>query len=218
MSETPTTVLRIRHLGRREYTPVWEQMKAFTRERDPQTPDEAWVVEHEPVFTLGLNGRREHLLAPGTIPLVACDRGGQVTYHGPGQVVVYLLLDLHRAGVGVRALVSAMERAVIGFLADQGVTARARADAPGVYVDSRKIAALGLRIARGCSYHGLAFNLAMDLAPFGRIEPCGHAGLEVTQLRDLGVELGWEEASQGLCHHLARELGYTVRRSDGDGW
>lgn len=203
--------LRIRYLGRREYLPVWERMRTFTRQRGPQTRDEAWVVEHEPVFTLGLNGRREHVLAPGEIPLVGCDRGGQVTYHGPGQVVIYLLLDLRRSGLGVRALVSRMERAVIGFLAALEIAARARADAPGVYVDRRKIAALGLRITRGCSYHGLAFNLDMDLAPFGRIDPCGHAGLEVTQLRDLGVELGWKEAASGLCRHLAQELGYTVR-------
>jgi lipoyl(octanoyl) transferase len=206
---TPGACLHIRHLGRREYVPVWEQMKAFTLGRGTQTRDEAWVVEHEPVFTLGLNGRREHVLAPGEIPLVGCDRGGQVTYHGPGQIVIYLLLDLRRSGLGVRALVTRMERAVIGFLAAQGITAQARPDAPGVYVDSRKIAALGLRVTRGCSYHGLAFNLDMDLAPFGRIDPCGHAGLEVTQLRDLGVGLGWEEASWGLCRHLARELGYT---------
>jgi lipoyl(octanoyl) transferase len=185
-------------------------MKAFTLRRGTQTRDEAWVVEHEPVFTLGLNARREHVLAPGGIPLVGCDRGGQVTYHGPGQIVIYLLLDLRRSGLGVRALVTRIERAVIGFLAAQGITARARPDAPGVYVDSRKIAALGLRITRGCSYHGLAFNLDMDLAPFGRINPCGYAGLEVTQLRDLGVGLGWEEATAGLCRHLAQELGYTI--------
>lgn len=176
-----------RHLGRRDYTPVWHDMQRFTDERGVDTPDELWLVEHPPVFTVGLNGKPEHLLAPGGIDVVKVDRGGQVTYHGPGQVVLYLLVDLRRRGLGVRALVSRMEQAVVDLLRDYGIAAYARQDAPGVYVDGAKVASLGLRVRRGCSYHGLALNVDMDLEPFGRINPCGYPGLAVTQLRDLGV-------------------------------
>lgn len=176
-----------RHLGRREYTPVWHDMQRFTDERGVDTPDELWLVEHPPVFTVGLNGKQEHLLTPGAIEVIQVDRGGQVTYHGPGQVVLYLLLDLRRRGLGVRVLVSLMEQAVIELLAGYGIVAVARQDAPGVYVDGAKIASLGLRVRRGCSYHGLALNVDMDLEPFGRINPCGYPGLTVTQLRNLGV-------------------------------
>ncbi|MEW6648031.1 MAG: lipoyl(octanoyl) transferase LipB [Pseudomonadota bacterium] len=177
----------IRRLGMQTYAPVWREMQRFTEERTADTPDELWLVEHPPVFTVGLNGKAEHLLNPGVIDVIQVDRGGQVTYHGPGQVVLYLLVDLRRRGLGVRALVNRMEQAVIALLADYGIAACARQDAPGVYVDGAKIASLGLRVRRGCSYHGLALNVDMDLEPFGRINPCGHPGLAVTQLRDLGV-------------------------------
>lgn len=176
-----------RHLGRRDYTPVWHDMQRFTDERGVDTPDELWLVEHPPVFTVGLNGKKEHLLSPGAIEVIQVDRGGQVTYHGPGQVVLYLLIDLRRCGLGVRTLVNRMEQAVVDLLRDYGITAYARQDAPGVYVDGAKVASLGLRVRRGCSYHGLALNVDMDLEPFGRINPCGYPGLTVTQLRNLGV-------------------------------
>jgi lipoyl(octanoyl) transferase len=201
--------LQLRYLGRQSYEPVFEAMQAFTDGRDQDADDELWVVEHEPVFTQGLNGKPEHLLAPGDIPVVQVDRGGQVTYHGPGQIVIYLLVNVRRKGVGVRAMVTAMEQAIIRLLADHGIEAAARPDAPGVYVNDAKIAALGLRIRRGCSYHGLSFNAAMDLSPFQRINPCGYQGLEVTQLRDLGVEAGWQEIAWELCGNLASELQYT---------
>lgn len=199
--------ITIERLGRRQYENVWGAMRKFTDRRGPETPDELWVVEHPPVFTLGQAGRREHLLNPGAIPVLQVDRGGQVTYHGPGQVVVYLLLDLRRRGYGVRELVHRMERSVIDLLAEEGVAAEARPDAPGVYVDGAKIAALGLRVRRGCTYHGLALNVDMDLEPFTRINPCGYAGLRTTQLRDLGIAAGWEEVAERLCGRLVVRLG-----------
>jgi lipoyl(octanoyl) transferase len=182
-------------------------MQSFTDERDAATPDEVWFLEHAPVFTQGLNGRREHLLAPGDIPVVGIDRGGQVTYHGPGQLVVYPLIDLRRRGIGVRELVVALETAVIAFAAAHGITANGRRDAPGVYVDGRKLASLGLRIRRGCSYHGLALNVDMDLEPFGRINPCGMAGLQMTQLAALGVGGDLHAIAQELAPHLRDALG-----------
>ncbi len=182
-------------------------MQTFTTRRDAETTDELWVVEHPPVFTLGLNGKREHVLDPGDIPVVQSDRGGQVTYHGPGQVVIYLLIDLKRRKLGARDLVDTIETATIAFLAEQGIAACARPEAPGVYVEGRKIAALGLRIRRGCSYHGLAFNVDMDLSPFTRIDPCGYAGLEVTQLKHY-VRVSDRRAVAGhLCGHLLAGLG-----------
>jgi lipoyl(octanoyl) transferase len=184
-------------------------MQTFTMRRDEATSDEFWLVEHPPVFTLGLNGKPEHLLDPGDIPVVQCDRGGQVTYHGPGQVVIYLLLDLKRRSLGARALVSAIEQAVIAYLEELGMAAEVRPKAPGVYVEGAKIAALGLRVRRGCSYHGLAFNVDMDLAPFGRINPCGYAGLKVTQLADHVAACSWHVAAAGLCEHLRDRLGYN---------
>ncbi len=205
----PAPAPRLRRLGRQPYGPVFEAMRAYTEARDEGSADELWLVEHEPVFTLGLNGRPEHLLAPGEIPVQQVDRGGQVTYHGPGQIVLYTLLDLRRLGLGVRALVSALERSVIRLLADYGIEAVARPDAPGVYVAGRKIAALGLRVRRGRCYHGLSLNHDMDLSPFARINPCGHAGLEVTSLARLGVGATQEEISRALCGHLCDELGYT---------
>jgi lipoyl(octanoyl) transferase len=182
-------------------------MRAFTRARDEGTPDELWIVEHDPVFTLGQAGREVHVHDPGDIPLVRTDRGGQVTYHGPGQVVVYLLLDLHRRRLGVRELVRRMEQAVIELAGQEGIEARGREDAPGVYVGEAKLAALGLRVSRGRSYHGLALNVDMDLAPFQRIDPCGYVGLRATQLRDLGVTASWEEVAERLCRRLIGTLG-----------
>src|SRR5512143_1309424 len=177
----------VRRLGRRDYLPVWQAMQRFTDARTETTRDELWLLEHPPIFTVGLNGKPEHLLAPGDIPVVKVDRGGQVTYHGPGQIVLYFMLDLRRRGIGVRALVTLMEQAVIELLAGYNVNAESRKDAPGVYVEGAKIAALGLRVRHGCSYHGLALNVEMDLQPFARINPCGYPGLAVTQMRALGV-------------------------------
>jgi lipoyl(octanoyl) transferase len=179
----------VRDLERRPLPDVWREMQAFTAERTAATRDEVWFVEHPPVYTLGMRGDRTHLLSPGDIPVVQIDRGGQVTYHGPGQLVAYVLLDLRRLGLGARTLVRALESAVIDTVAGYGVTAVARRDAPGVYVAGAKLAAVGLRVRRHCSYHGIAVNVAMDLAPFRGINPCGYEGLEVTQLRELtGIE------------------------------
>jgi lipoyl(octanoyl) transferase len=176
--------LRLREWGRAEYLPVWQAMREFTATRDPSTADELWCVEHSPVYTLGRAGRREHLHAPGAIPVVASDRGGQVTYHGPGQLVVYTLLDLARLGLGPRELVRRLEAGILDCLAHFGIAAERRPGAPGVYVGGAKIAALGLRIRNGCSYHGIALNVAMDLAPWTRIDPCGYAGLRVTHMAE----------------------------------
>ncbi|MEK6663128.1 MAG: lipoyl(octanoyl) transferase LipB [Pseudomonadota bacterium] len=198
--------LIIKHLGRADYEPTWHAMQAFTAARGPDTPDEIWLLEHPPVFTLGLAGKREHILHTTDIPIIPIDRGGQVTYHGPGQVVAYLLLDLKRRGYGVRELVARMEQAVIDLLADYDVTAERRERAPGVYVAGKKIAALGLRIKHGMSYHGLALNVDMDLTPFTHINPCGYAGLEATQLKDLGVVVDWEAVSRELGTILQERL------------
>ncbi|MEK6806879.1 MAG: lipoyl(octanoyl) transferase LipB [Pseudomonadota bacterium] len=178
--------VRVQHLGLQPYEPIEQRMREFTRDRTPDTADELWFLEHPPVFTLGQASKPEHLLAPGDIPVVQTNRGGQVTYHGPGQLVVYCLLDLTRRGYGARALVSRLEAALIETLARYRIEAHAKREAPGVYVEERKIASLGLRISRGCSYHGLALNVAMDLSPFSRINPCGHRGLEMTQVAELG--------------------------------
>ena len=177
----------VRKMGLSDYHETWVAMRQFTDRRDADTPDELWLTEHEPVFTQGLNGRQEHLLAPGDIPVVQVDRGGQVTYHGPGQLVVYCLLDILRLGIGVKGLVGRIEQSVIALLDDYDIEAQTRAGAPGVYVGEAKIAALGLRIRKGCCYHGLSLNVDLDLEPFGRINPCGYRGLAVTRLRDLGV-------------------------------
>src|SRR5450755_813727 len=196
----------VRRLGLQPYEPVWRDMQRFTNERDEHTRDEIWFVEHPPVFTLGMNGRREHLLAPGDIPVLQIDRGGQVTYHGPGQLVVYPLIDIRRLRLGVRQLVIALERAVIDMAAGLGVVATCRRDAPGVYVDGAKLASVGLRIRRGASYHGMALNVSMDLEPFGRIEVCGYRGLAVTRLADL-CDLGEVSvAADALTPHLLHEL------------
>jgi lipoyl(octanoyl) transferase len=182
-------------------------MQAFTDARGGQTADEIWFTEHRPVFTLGVNAAREHLLAPGGIPVVQTDRGGQVTYHGPGQLMIYPLLDLRRAGIGVRALVTALEQSVVAVAADHGVTAASRCDAPGVYAAEVKFASVGLRVRRGASFHGMALNVNMDLEPFGRINPCGFAGLDVTDLAGLGVVLSLESARRALLPKLLGCLG-----------
>ncbi|MCC5881630.1 MAG: lipoyl(octanoyl) transferase LipB [Halomonas sp.] len=202
-------------LGRRPYLPVWQTMRELTDSRDESTPDQLWLVEHEPVFTQGQAGKPEHLLMPGDIPVVQTDRGGQVTYHGPGQVVLYPLLDVRRARLGVRDLVSALENAVIAVLAEYGVEARARADAPGVYVGEAKIASLGLRIRRGASYHGVALNVDVDLAPFQRINPCGYAGMAMTRIADLvTAPPSVERVGLDMARCLAMELGRELRLGD----
>ncbi|HEY4211517.1 MAG TPA: lipoyl(octanoyl) transferase LipB [Steroidobacteraceae bacterium] len=199
----------VRHLGLVEYEPTWRQMQQFTDTRTAETPDEIWFLEHPPVFTLGMNASRDHVLAPGDIPVVQIDRGGQVTYHGPGQLVVYPLVDLRRAGLGVRDLVTALERSVIELVAEIGVVAEARRDAPGVYVAGRKLASVGIRIRRHSSYHGLALNVKLDLGPFQRINPCGYPGLEMTQLGELGGPKTVEDAAAALERHLVRALGFA---------
>jgi len=196
----------VRRLGLVPYEPTWRAMQRFTDARHAATPDEIWYLEHPPVFTLGMSGKREHLLAPGEIPIVQTDRGGQVTYHGPGQLVVYPLIDLKRGGFGVRDLVTALERAVIGYAADLGIEACSRGDAPGVYVEGKKLASLGLRIRRGASYHGIALNVSMDLEPFSRINPCGQAGLAMTQFAALVPGLSVEAVVRGLAPRLLAEL------------
>jgi lipoyl(octanoyl) transferase len=205
-----TEPVSLRWLGMRDYEPTWRRMQALTDARDANFRDEIWFLQHPPVFTLGMAASREHLLAPGTIPVVPIDRGGQVTYHGPGQLVVYPLIDLRRQKLGVRDLVTALEMAVCDTAAGYGIEACPRADAPGVYVDGRKLASVGLRIRRGCSYHGLAFNVAMDLEPFARINPCGFAGLEVTQLEDLGGPADPRQVAADLAPHLLQRLGYPT--------
>jgi lipoyl(octanoyl) transferase len=203
--------LTVRKLGRADYALTLRAMQQFTTERNDNTPDEIWLLEHPPVYTLGLAGKDEHLpRADNGIPVLRIDRGGQITYHGPGQVVVYLLLDMKRRGLSVRPLVRLMEQAVIDLLAARGVAALYRADAPGVYVGAAKIAALGLRIRRGCCYHGLALNVAMDLGPFRGINPCGYEGLDVTQTRDLGIAETPDAIGGQLIEHLTRLLAATA--------
>ncbi len=198
--------LEILRLGRCEYSATWQRMQDYTAQRDSSSADQLWLLEHTPVYTLGQAGRREHLLAPGRIPIVTSDRGGQVTYHGPGQLIAYVLVDLKRRGLGVRRLVTALEQAAIGLLAELDIAAVARPDAPGVYVGECKIASLGLRVRRGCSYHGLSLNVDMDLEPFTGINPCGYAGLKVTRLKDLGVNAGVWELAEPLARQLQRQL------------
>ena len=200
----------IKHLGQVEYGPTWRAMEKFTLERTSETPDEIWFLEHPPVFTLGLAGKLEHVLAPGDVPVIHIDRGGQVTYHGPGQLVVYPLIDLRRQKLGVRELVEALENCVIDTLTGYGIAAKGRRDAPGVYVDARKVCSIGIRVRRGCSYHGIAFNVAMDLSPFQRINPCGYAGLEMTQVSDLGGPASVRQVAADLTPALLQHLGYNV--------
>jgi len=196
----------IKWLGRVEYEPTWRAMQALTDTRDASTPDEIWLLEHPPVFTLGMNADPAHVLDPGSIPVVQIDRGGQVTYHGPGQLVVYPLIDLRRAGLGVRDLVSALENAVIAYLATLGVYAEAQAKAPGVYVLGKKIASIGIRVRRGASYHGLALNVSLDPAPFQRINPCGFAGLEITHIGEQGGPSDVREVADAFAPWLVAHL------------
>ena len=198
--------LRIRRLGRSDYQTTWQAMQAYTAQRDAASPDELWLTEHAPVYTLGLNRRDACPPLRNDIPLLPVDRGGKITYHGPGQVVIYLLIDLKRRDWRVRQLVGAMEETVIALLANYGIVAHARADAPGVYVGEAKVASLGLRIKNGCSYHGLALNVAMDLTPFDAIDPCGYRGLPVTQLSDLGIAISAADAGRELVQQLAARL------------
>ncbi len=206
--------LGFRELGQVSYEPTWQAMQRFTNERDANTADEIWLLQHPPVFTQGQAGKAEHLLFPGDIPVVQVDRGGQVTYHGPGQLVAYLLLDVRRSGIGVRELVSRIERSLIDTLASYGVIANAKPDAPGVYVDGAKIASLGLRIRNGRSFHGLALNVDMDLQPFQRINPCGYAGMAMTQLADLVAgPVDFAEVSARLREQLVKHLDYAQQQT-----
>lgn len=209
----PATIPRpalLRDLGRQPYVPVWRAMQAFTDARGDATPDELWLVEHDPVFTLGQAGKPEHVLMAGDIPVIHVDRGGQVTYHGPGQLLLYPLLDLRRLKIGVREYVDRIEQAVIDTLGDWNIGAARRDGAPGVYVNGAKVMALGIRVRRGCTFHGLAFNIAMDLSPYQRINPCGYAGLAVTSVLDLGGPSGLEAVKPALVEHVARQFGLTV--------
>ena len=198
--------LIIRHLGQVDYETTWRGMQDFTQRRNDNTPDEIWFLEHPPVFTLGRNARQEYLHSSGKIPVLNVDRGGQVTYHGPGQLVVYTLLNINRRQLGVQSLVRKLEQAVIDLCADHGVDAQRREKAPGVYVNGRKLAALGLRVRKGCSFHGLSLNVDMDLAPFSMIDPCGYKGMEVTQLSNLGIDASTGTISEELQQHLERLL------------
>jgi len=200
--------LRIQSLGLRDYSSVWNAMREFTEARGEETADELWLVEHPAVYTLGLNGDPGHIVRPVSAPIVHTDRGGQVTYHGPGQLVLYALFDLRRLNIGVRRLVGGLESAAVHALGHYGIAAEARRDAPGVYVAGSKIASLGLRIRRGCSYHGLSLNVDMDLSPFSAINPCGFQGLTVTQLADLGVRIKPQEAAVPLVDKIMQEFGY----------
>jgi lipoyl(octanoyl) transferase len=206
----------LRDLGRRPYEPVWRAMQAFTDARSEDTADELWLVEHEPVFTLGQAGRPEHVLAPGDIPVLQVDRGGQVTYHGPGQIVAYPLLDLRRLRIGVRDYVCRIEQAVIDTLADWNIEGRRCEGAPGVYVGGAKVAALGIRVRRGCSFHGLAFNIAMDTTPFLRINPCGFEGLQVVSMLDLGGPSSLDAVKPALVAHLAAQFGLAITPASPD--
>lgn len=203
--------LNLRRLGRQDYAPVWHAMQRFTDSRDADTPDELWLVEHPPVFTLGQAGSTDHVLSPGDIPVIKVDRGGQVTYHGPGQVVAYPLIDLRRHKLGIRGMVRLLEQAVIDCLAGYGIRGERREGAPGVYVQDRKVAALGLRVRRGCTFHGLALNVAMDLSPYTRINPCGFKGLEVTQLSDLGGPDQWQQVAADISEEIAGLLNLEIR-------
>ncbi|PPT48415.1 lipoyl(octanoyl) transferase LipB [Xanthomonas arboricola] len=207
----PILPAQLRDLGRQAYAPVWRAMQRFTDARDEATADEVWVVEHAPVFTLGQAGKPEHVLAPGEIPVLQVDRGGQVTYHGPGQLVVYPLLDLRRLKIGVRDYVCKIEQALIDTLDEWNIVAERREGAPGVYVGGAKIAALGIRVRRGCTFHGLSFNVAMDLEPFHRINPCGYQGLQVTSVLDLGGPSGMDAVKAVLLDQLARQFGLVLQ-------
>jgi lipoyl(octanoyl) transferase len=209
VSATASRRVVVRRLGRRPYVPVWRAMQAYTDRRGPDSADELWLTEHDPVFTLGQAGKPEHVLAPGDIPVIPVDRGGQVTYHGPGQLVAYPLFDLRRMKLGVRELVDGIEQAVIDTLAGWGIAGQRRAGAPGIYVEPAKVMALGLRVRRGCSFHGLAFNVDMDLSPYARINPCGYRGLAVTQVLDLGGPASLAVVADALLARLATQFDFV---------
>ncbi len=204
----PSDTLLVKILGRQPYEPVWQAMQSFTEHRTSDTPDEIWLLEHEPVFTLGRNGKKEHILDKTNIPIIEIDRGGQVTYHGPGQLIVYLMIDIKRHGLGVRKLVTLIEQSITDTLNEYQLNARAKKEAPGVYIGDAKIAALGLRIKKGCSFHGLSLNLNMDLTPFKQINPCGYKNLEVVQLSDYIEDIELSKVQQQLTFHLSKNLGY----------
>ncbi|MCL1478086.1 lipoyl(octanoyl) transferase LipB [Marinobacter sp. M3C] len=206
--------LIVRSLGEQPYLETWHAMQAFTASRDKNSADELWCLQHPAVYTQGQAGKAEHILAPGDIPVVQVDRGGQVTYHGPGQLVIYLLIDLTRSALGIRALVSHIEQSIVNTLAPLGISAAPRADAPGVYVDGAKIASLGLRVRRGCSFHGLALNVAMDMEPFARINPCGYAGMVMCQVQDFAQHATFAQIEQQLAEQLVAALGHS---STGEG-
>ena len=205
---TPLNTLLVRTLGRHEYQPVWQAMQSFTENRTSDTADEIWLLEHQAVFTLGRNGKKEHILSATDIPVVKIDRGGQVTYHGPGQLIAYLLIDIKRRSLGVRKLVSLIEQSIIDTLGEYQLRAYAKKEAPGVYIDEAKIAALGLRIKKGCSFHGLSLNLEMDLKPFKQINPCGYKNLEVVQLSDYIEKVELSQVQHQLIFHLSNKIGY----------
>jgi len=196
----------IRNLGLQDYELIWHNMQQFTQNRNPETPDEIWVVEHFPVYTLGLNGKREHVLNTGNIPVINTDRGGQVTYHGPGQLVIYVLLDIKRLNLGIRQLVTILEYAMIRTLAQHGISAVSKADAPGVYVNDKKIGSIGLRIKRNCSYHGFSLNNDMDLSPFDHINTCGYSDLKVTQLSNLGITISNNQLASSVIQAITSAL------------
>ena len=196
----------LRRLGLQDYDTVWRNMQTFTKERNKQTADEIWILEHPPVYTLGLSGKRQHLLNVENIQVIETDRGGQVTYHGPGQLVIYLLVDIERLKIGVRDIVTALEQAMITTLSQYGIKAEAKPEAPGVYVEDKKIGSLGLRVKRGCCYHGLSFNNTMDLSPFNQINTCGYPDLEVTRLADLGVKIPTYELSVPVVHQILQVI------------
>ena len=218
MNDIAEQSIAVRDLGRQDYVPLWHAMRRFTDTRTATTADEIWFTEHPPVFTMGINASEDHLLAPGDIPVVQIDRGGQVTFHGPGQLMIYPLLDLRRRNLGVRSLVTALEQCVVDLAAEFDIQATSRADAPGVYVAKEKLASVGLRIRRGCSFHGMALNVDIDLEPFSRINPCGYAELEMTDLNRLGVQLDLQVVWPRLLPHFLRHLGLdgtaTVRGTD----
>ena len=201
----------IRHLGMQDYQSAWERMQAFNAARDSSTADEIWLLQHPPVFTLGLNGKPEHVLDAGDIPVIETDRGGQVTYHGPGQLIAYFLFDVRRHKLGIRQMVTNLEQAVIQLLSDHQINAYAKKEAPGVYVDEKKIAALGLRVKKGGTYHGLSLNVNMDLSPFNRINPCGYPGLRVTQIADLKDQIDFGRVERDLTCSISRLLGRQVQ-------
>ncbi len=208
--KTSSNTLLVRDLGLQDYQPVWQSMQDFTAKRDESTADELWCLEHPAVFTMGLNGKKEHLLNVKNIPVINIDRGGQVTYHGPGQLVIYTLIDLQRLGISVKDLVTTIEKSIILLLKQYGINASGKENAPGVYVDDAKIAALGLRIKRNKSYHGLSLNIDMDLTPFQQINPCGYEGMAVTQLKDLKPELDLSNIKTDLISHFSQLLGYNI--------